>query len=85
MTDLRTRFQQFFAVAEPGGGALVGSCEPIPGGYSRISACAQPVVIGCGRIFILRGDPPAGSGVFTCDRDDEWRLLQALQSLPTIA
>ena len=28
--------------------------------------------------FILRGDPPAGSGVFASDRDAEWELLCAL-------
>ena len=33
---------------------------------------------GAEETFILRGDPPPGSGVFTSDRDAEWDLLAAL-------
>ncbi len=35
--------------------------------------------------LILRGDPPAGSGVFVSDRDAEWELLSALPDLNSVA
>lgn len=55
------------------------SCEAITGGYSRVSTRAR-VRWGDGteESFILRGDPPPGSGVFTSDRDAEWELLATL-------
>jgi aminoglycoside phosphotransferase (APT) family kinase protein len=34
--------------------------------------------------FILRGDPPPGSGVFTSDRDAELAVLQALQRAASV-
>ena len=77
--DLAARFDRFLAAVEPERGGTVTSCEAITGGYSRISARAA-VTWGDGtqESFVLRGDPPPGSGVFTSDRDEEYRMLQAL-------
>jgi len=80
------RLERFLADAEPGRGARVLSYQPISGGYSRISARAS-VRWADGReeTLILRGDPPAGSGVFVSDRDAEWELLSALPNLNSVA
>ena len=57
----------------------VTSFRPISGGYSRLSALGD-VRWGDGtdETFVLRADPPPDTGVFDSDRDEEWRLLQAL-------
>ena len=80
------RLERFLADAEPGRRARVLSYQPISGGYSRISARAS-VRWADGReeTLILRGDPPAGSGVFVSDRDAEWELLRALPNLNSVA
>jgi aminoglycoside phosphotransferase (APT) family kinase protein len=80
------RLERFLADVEPGRGARVVSYQPISGGYSRISARAS-VRWADGReeTLILRGDPPAGSGVFVSDRDAEWELLGALPNLNSVA
>ena len=83
--NLAERFGRFLASAEPGRGAQVISCDTITGGYSRISARA--VVRwqdGSEEAFILRGDPPPGSGVFTSDRDAEVALLRALPDVTQV-
>ena len=55
------------------------SLRPISGGYSRLSALAGVRwADGAEETFVLRADPPAGTGVFESDRDDEFRLLSAL-------
>jgi aminoglycoside phosphotransferase (APT) family kinase protein len=84
--DMAERLERFLAEVEPGRGARVVSYQPISGGYSRISARAH-VRWADGReeTFILRGDPPAGSGVFVSDRDAEWELLRALPHLDSVA
>jgi hypothetical protein len=63
--DMIERLERFLADVEPGRGGRVVSYQPISGGYSRISARAS-VRWADGReeTLILRGDPPAGSGVF---------------------
>ena len=83
--NLGARLEQFLAVVEPQRAGRVTSCEPITGGYSRISARAS-VTWGDGsvEVFILRGDPPPGSGVFTSDRDAEWVMLRALPTIATV-
>ena len=77
--DMIERLERFLADVEPGRGARVVSYQPISGGYSRISARASVRWEADGReeTLILRGDPPAGSGVFVSDRDAEWELLRA--------
>lgn len=83
--DLGARFEQFLAAVEPRRNGTVTSCEAITGGYSRISARAA-VTWGDGteESFVLRGDPPPGSGVFTSDRDAEWRMLRAVSAAATV-
>lgn len=85
--DMIERLERFLADVEPGRGARVVSYQPISGGYSRISARASVRWEADGReeTLILRGDPPAGSGVFVSDRDAEWELLRALPSLNSVA
>jgi aminoglycoside phosphotransferase (APT) family kinase protein len=83
--SLGERFEQFLAVVEPDRGGRVSQCEAITGGYSRISARA--VVQwrdDTQETFILRGDPPAGSGVFTSDRDAEAALLRVLPGVARV-
>jgi aminoglycoside phosphotransferase (APT) family kinase protein len=76
---LGPRFERFLAAVEPARGGRVVACEAITGGYSRISARARVRWRdGAEETFILRGDPPPGSGVFASDRDAEWELMQAL-------
>ena len=84
--DMIESLERFLADVEPGRGARVVSYQPISGGYSRISARAS-VRWADGReeTLILRGDPPAGSGVFVSDRDAEWELLNALPDLDSVA
>ena len=61
------------------------SCAAITGGYSRISARAHVRWDdGVEETFILRGDPPAGSGVFVSDRDAEGELLRALPAATSV-
>ncbi|HEU5267711.1 MAG TPA: phosphotransferase family protein [Jatrophihabitans sp.] len=80
------RFERFLATVEPGRPAEVVGYQPISGGYSRISARATVRwADGAQESFILRGDPPAGSGVFVSDRHAEWELLQSLPGLGSVA
>jgi aminoglycoside phosphotransferase (APT) family kinase protein len=83
---LGSRFERFLAAVEPDRAGRVVACEAITGGYSRISARAR-VRWGDGaeETFILRGDPPPGSGVFTSDRDAEWDLLRTLPGTTSVA
>ena len=86
MTELGSRLEQFLAAREPGRRPRVVSCEPITGGYSRISARARVQWSdGPEETYILRGDPPPGSGVFTSDRDAEWELMSALPAACAVA
>jgi len=49
------------------------------GGYSRAMARAEVEWDdGTLEVLVLRGDPPAGQGVFSSDRDLEWSVLRAL-------
>jgi aminoglycoside phosphotransferase (APT) family kinase protein len=83
---LAERLERFLAVVEPGRTARVLSCVPITGGYSRVSARATVRwPDGAEELFILRGDPPPSSGVFTSDRDAEHALLQALPRAARVA
>lgn len=83
--DLRARFEKFLAASEPARACHVTHCETIIGGYSRISArAAVDWADGGSEQFILRGDPPAGSGVFTSDRDAEVALLRALPGAASV-
>jgi aminoglycoside phosphotransferase (APT) family kinase protein len=80
-------FQRFLDQAEAaeaaggrgGRGGTVTAFRPISGGFSRLSALAT-VRWGDGteESFVLRSDPPPGTGVFDSDRDAEHRLLKAL-------
>ncbi|HEY7272085.1 MAG TPA: phosphotransferase family protein, partial [Actinoplanes sp.] len=84
--DMSQRLQRFLAAVEPDRPAEVVGYQPISGGYSRISARASVRwADGTEETFILRGDPPAGSGVFVSDRAAEWALLQALPGLGSVA
>ncbi len=84
--EMPQRLEQFLATVEPDRAAQVVSYQPISGGYSRISARASVRwADGTEETFILRGDPPAGSGVFVSDRGLEWDLLQALPSVARVA
>src|ERR1700722_18160176 len=86
MDALGLRFERFLAAAEPDRTGRVLACEAITGGYSRISARALVRWDDGGEeTFILRGDPPPGSGVFTSDRDAEWDLLTALPAATSVA
>ena len=86
MDALGPRFERFLAAVEPDRGGRVLACEAITGGYSRISARARVRWRGGGEeTFILRGDPPPGSGVFASDRDAEWELLTALPAATSVA
>ncbi len=83
---LAERLERFLAVVEPGRDARVLSCIPITGGYSRVSARATVRWSdGTEELFILRGDPPPSSGVFTSDRDAEHALLLALPGATGVA
>lgn len=83
--ELTARFQQFLAAVEPDRPGTVTACAAISGGYSRISARAAVAwADGTEESFVLRGDPPPGSGVFTSDRDEEYRLLRALPAAATV-
>ena len=86
MDALGPRFERFLALVVPDRGGQVMACEAITGGYSRISARARVRWRdGAEETFILRGDPPPGSGVFTSDRDAEWDLLAALPAATSVS
>jgi aminoglycoside phosphotransferase (APT) family kinase protein len=86
MDALGPRFERFLAAVEPAREGRVIACEAITGGYSRISARAQVRWRdGVEETFILRGDPPPGSGVFTSDRDAEQELLQSLMTATSVS
>jgi len=86
MDALGPRFERFLAAVAPDRAGRVIACEAITGGYSRISARARVRWDGgAEETFILRGDPPPGSGVFTSDRDAEWDLLVALPAATSVA
>jgi aminoglycoside phosphotransferase (APT) family kinase protein len=86
MDALGPRFERFLAAVEPDRAGRVIACEAITGGYSRISARARVAWRdGAEETFILRGDPPPGSGVFTSDRDAEWDLLAALPGATSVS
>src|SRR5579859_7830709 len=86
MDALGPRFERFLAVVAPDRAGRVVDCEAITGGYSRISARARVRwADGAEETFILRGDPPPGSGVFTSDRDAEWDLLGTLPGATSVA
>jgi aminoglycoside phosphotransferase (APT) family kinase protein len=78
-TLTREAFERFLTAMEPERSAAVTAFRPISGGYSRLTAIAD-VRWGDGMTerFVLRGDPPAGEGVFVSDRDFEWQLVRAL-------
>jgi aminoglycoside phosphotransferase (APT) family kinase protein len=72
-------FQRFLDAVEPDRGGTVTAFRPISGGYSRLSALGDVQwADGRSERFVLRGDPPADTGVFVSDRDEEWLLLLAL-------
>jgi aminoglycoside phosphotransferase (APT) family kinase protein len=78
------RFQRFLDVVEPDRGGTVISAAPIPGGYSRETVLSEVRwKDGSTERFVLRGDPDDDRSVFRSDRAAEWRLLQALESVPT--
>jgi len=86
MDALGARFERFLAAVEPAREGRVVACEAITGGYSRISARARVRWRdGVEETFILRGDPPPGSGVFTSDRDAEAELLGALPAATSVS
>jgi aminoglycoside phosphotransferase (APT) family kinase protein len=86
MDALGARFERFLAAVEPAREGRVVACEAITGGYSRISARARVRWRdGVEETFILRGDPPPGSGVFASDRDAEWELMQALPAATPVS
>jgi aminoglycoside phosphotransferase (APT) family kinase protein len=86
MDALGPLFERFLAAVSPDRGGRVIACEAITGGYSRVSARARVRWRdGTEETFILRGDPPPGSGVFTSDRDAEWELLGALSGAASVA
>ena len=86
MDALGPGFERFLATVEPDRSGRVIACEAITGGYSRISARARVRWRdGAEETFILRGDPPPGSGVFTSDRDAEWDLLAALPAATSVS
>jgi len=86
MDALGPRFERFLAVVEPAREGRVVACEAITGGYSRISARARVQWRdGLEETFILRGDPPPGSGVFASDRDAEWELLSVLPTATPVS
>ena len=71
--------QRFLDHAEHDRGPTVTSFRPISGGYSRLSALASVRwADATEETFVLRADPPADTGVFESDRDDEFHLLCAL-------
>jgi len=71
--------QRFLDHEQGARGGTVTAFRPISGGYSRLSALATVRwEDGSQESFVLRSDPPPDTGVFVSDRDDEWRLLQAL-------
>jgi aminoglycoside phosphotransferase (APT) family kinase protein len=86
MDALGPRFERFLTAVEPGREGRVVACEAITGGYSRISARARVRWRdGVEETFILRGDPPPGSGVFTSDRDAERELLDVLPTATSVS
>jgi aminoglycoside phosphotransferase (APT) family kinase protein len=86
MDTLGPRFERFLAAVEPAREGRVVACEAITGGYSRISARARVRWRdGVEETFILRGDPPPGSGVFTSDRDAEREVLDALLTATSVS
>lgn len=79
MDALGLGFERLLAAVEPDREGRVVACEAITGGYSRVTARARVRWRAGGEeSFILRGDPPPGTGVFDSDRDAEWELLAAL-------
>jgi aminoglycoside phosphotransferase (APT) family kinase protein len=71
--------ERFLGSAEPGRRPSVTAFRAITGGYSRLSVVAEVRWDDGGtERLVLRGDPPAGDGVFVSDRDAEWRILRAL-------
>ena len=71
--------QRFLDHAEAERDGTVAQFRPISGGFSRLSSLATVQwADGSQESFVLRSDPPPDTGVFVSDRDDEWRLLQAL-------
>lgn len=77
--------ERFLNAMEPDRAPRVQSCQPISGGYSRETAIAEVCWDnGQRERLILRADPPAGTGVFQSDRDDEWQVLQWLRSTGSV-
>lgn len=75
----KASLQRMLDANEPERGPTVTDFRSISGGYSRLSALGEVEwADGTSEKFVLRADPPAGTGVFESDRDDEWRLLQSL-------
>lgn len=78
------KFQNFLDAVEPDRSGTVLSAEPIPGGYSRETVMTEVQwADGSTERFVLRGDPDDDRSVFRSDRAAEWRLLQALETVPT--
>lgn len=77
-------FQRLLDAHEGSRGSTVTAFRPISGGYSRLStlACVR-WADGVEETFVLRADPPPDTGVFVSERDEEWRLLQALSGATT--
>jgi len=71
--------QRFLDSVAPNRQATVSAVSPLTGGYSRDTAIGEVIWDdGERQRLVLRSDPPPDTGVFMSDRDDEWRLLQAL-------
>jgi len=52
--------------------------NPLPGGFSRLTASFTATIDGVARQLVARGDPPAGTSAADSSRDVEWRLLDTL-------
>ncbi len=79
--DPAVRLQRFLSTVGPGGDVEVTEYELLPGGMSRVIARAEVRwPNGSHQKLVVRSDPVT-EGLFRSDRDAEWRLLAALNTV----
>jgi aminoglycoside phosphotransferase (APT) family kinase protein len=83
-TDPAQRLQRFLGTVRPGEDVQVIDYELLPGGMSRVIARAEVRwADGSRQKLVVRSDPEA-EGLFRSDRDAEWRLLKALNTVEQV-
>lgn len=79
------RIEAFLSKRLDDGPVVVLEYTPIVGGYSRAMSRFHVDVGGVRRGYVMRADPPPGQSILDTDRTVEWNMLQALQSVGSVA